>query len=83
MKPSSGARLTVRDSLGHRVIVVDKSPFRIGRRPESDLVLTGGEVSRDHAEIVLEGDRYIIRDRNSRYGTFVNGARVLDQPLPR
>jgi sigma-B regulation protein RsbU (phosphoserine phosphatase) len=79
-KPS-GARLTVRDSLGHRVIVLDKSPFRIGRRPESDLVLTGGEVSRDHAEIVLEGDRYIIRDRNSKYGTFVNGVRVLDQPL--
>jgi serine phosphatase RsbU (regulator of sigma subunit)/pSer/pThr/pTyr-binding forkhead associated (FHA) protein len=77
----SGARLTIRDSLGHRVIAIDKSPFRIGRRPESDLVLTGGEVSRDHAEIVLEGDRYIIRDRNSKYGTFVNGARVLDQPL--
>ena len=79
-KPA-GARLTVRDSLGHRVIVIDKSPFRIGRRPDSDLVLTGGEVSRDHAEIVLEHDRYILRDRNSKYGTFVNGARVLDQPL--
>jgi serine phosphatase RsbU (regulator of sigma subunit) len=76
-----GARLTVRDSLGHRVIAIDKPVFRIGRRPESDLVLTGGEVSRDHAEIVLEADRYIIRDRNSKYGTFVNGARVLDQPL--
>ena len=81
MTKPPGARLTVRDSIGHRVIAIDKSPFRIGRRPESDLVLTGGEVSRDHAEIVLEGESYIIRDRNSKYGTFVNGARVLDQPL--
>jgi phosphoserine phosphatase RsbU/P len=75
------ARLTVRDGLGHRVIPIDKAAFRIGRRPESDLVLTGGEVSRDHAEIVRSGERYVIRDRESKYGTYVNGARIVEQPL--
>jgi len=74
------ARLSVRDSLGHRVIVIDKSPFRIGRRPDSDLILNGAEVSRDHAEIVLAGDRYVIKDRQSKYGTYVNIARVIEQP---
>ena len=75
------ARLTVRDALGHRVIAIDKAVFRIGRRAESDLVLTGGEVSRDHAEIAREGDHYVIRDCRSRYGTFVNGVRIVEQTL--
>jgi len=75
------ARLAVRDSLGQRVIVIDKNPFRIGRRPDSDLTLNGSEVSRDHAEVVQTGDRYVIRDRQSKFGTYVNGARVIEQSL--
>jgi len=78
---SSVARLAVSDSLGQRVIVIDKSPFRIGRRPDSDLVLNGSEVSRDHAEIVRVNEHYVIRDRQSKYGTYVNIARVIEQPL--
>jgi sigma-B regulation protein RsbU (phosphoserine phosphatase) len=77
----AGARLTVHDSLGHRVIPIDKPLFTIGRRPGSDLVLTGTEVSRDHAEIASTGDRFLIRDRQSRYGTFVNGERVVERAL--
>jgi serine phosphatase RsbU (regulator of sigma subunit) len=76
-----GARLNVRDSLGQRVIGIDRAVFRIGRRPESDLVLTGGQVSRDHAEIVLVDGHYVVRDRDSKYGTFVNGVRVIEQAL--
>lgn len=75
------ARLAISDSHGQRVIVLDKNPFRIGRRPDSDLVLNGTEVSRDHAEIVRTGDRYVIRDRQSKYGTYVNGTRVMEQSL--
>ena len=81
MTTPSVARLAISDSHGQHVIVLDKNPFRIGRRPDSDLVLNGGEVSRDHAEIVHVGDRYVIRDRQSKYGTFVNGARVIEQSL--
>ena len=81
MTTSLGARLSVRDSLGHRVIAIDRAVFRIGRRPESDLVLTGGQVSRDHAEIVLVDGHYVLRDRDSKYGTYVNGVRVIEQAL--
>jgi len=76
-----GSRLTVSDGHGQRVIALDKPTFRIGRRPDSDLVLTGAEVSRDHAEIVQHGDHYVIRDRQSKYGTYVNGTRVIEQAL--
>ena len=76
-----GARLSIRDSLGQRVVAIDRALFRIGRRPDSDLVLTGNQVSRDHAEITLVDDHYVIRDRDSKHGTYVNGVRVIEQPL--
>ena len=76
-----GARLTVRDSTGQRVITIDKATLRIGRRPESDLVLSGSEVSRDHAEIARTGASYVIRDHKSTHGTYVNGARIGEHKL--
>lgn len=57
-------------------MAVDRSPFTIGRRDENHLRLPGGEVSREHAEILVEGGRLTLRDRASRYGTFVNGEAV-------
>ena len=64
-----------------RSVRMDKAPFRLGRRSESDLVLPQVEVSRDHAEIVTAGAGYTVRDRGSRYGTFVNDQPVTEQAL--
>jgi pSer/pThr/pTyr-binding forkhead associated (FHA) protein len=75
------ARLEVTDALGRRMVPVDKGLFSMGRRETNDLRLAGSEVSRDHAEIVVEGERFVIRDKNSRYGTFVNGETVAEGPL--
>jgi serine phosphatase RsbU (regulator of sigma subunit) len=75
------ARLHVTDRNGRRVVAIETSPFTIGRGAESDLRLAGGEVSRDHAEIVREGDRFVLRDRGSRYGTFVGDEMVTERPL--
>jgi sigma-B regulation protein RsbU (phosphoserine phosphatase) len=76
-----GARLEVNDGLGSRVIPIDKPLIAIGRRGENDVRLSGSDVSRDHAEIALADGTYVIRDRGSRYGTFVNGEQVAEQPL--
>jgi sigma-B regulation protein RsbU (phosphoserine phosphatase) len=76
------ARLEVTDALGRRVVPVAKAPFEIGRRETNDLRLAGSEVSRDHAEIVLDpSGTYILKDRASRYGTFVNGDPVTEHSL--
>lgn len=75
------ARLQVTDAAGRRTVPIDKRPFAIGRRETSELCLTGAEVSRDHAEIVFENDNFIIKDRNSRFGTFVNDSQVTEQSL--
>ena len=66
-------RLEVRDVLGERIVTMDRWPFTIGRRETNDLRLGGSEVSREHAEIASEGGRYLLRDKASRYGTYVNG----------
>jgi sigma-B regulation protein RsbU (phosphoserine phosphatase) len=74
-------RLEVRDVLGERIVVLDRMPFTIGRRETNDLRLGGSEVSREHAEIVSDSGRYLLRDRESRYGTFVNGEPVTECEL--
>jgi sigma-B regulation protein RsbU (phosphoserine phosphatase) len=77
----ANARLEVTDALGRRVVEISKGSFEIGRRETNDLRLAGSEVSRDHAEIVTEGKKVLIRDRQSRYGTYVNGDQVTERVL--
>ena len=75
------ARLQVTDSSGRRVVSVDKAIFLIGRRTAADLQLVNADVSREHAEIAHDGARYLLRDRGSRYGTFVNGEQITERAL--
>jgi serine phosphatase RsbU (regulator of sigma subunit) len=74
-------RLQVDDRLGRREVVIDKPIFRIGRKSESDLRSVGADVSREHAEILQIDDRFVLKDRGSRCGTFVNDERVTERPL--
>ena len=64
------ARLEVTDSFGQRTVTIDKTTFAIGRRDTNDLRLAGSEVSRDHAALLFEAGRFVIRGRGSRYGSF-------------
>ncbi len=47
--------------------------IRLGRDPRNDIVLDDKSVSRFHAEVRPEGDRYVIVDLKSRNGVWVNG----------
>jgi phosphoserine phosphatase RsbU/P len=75
------ARLEVTDALGRRIVPIAKGQFEIGRRETNDLRLAGSEVSRDHAEIAVQDNRFVLKDRNSRYGTYVNGEQVSERAL--
>jgi phosphoserine phosphatase RsbU/P len=75
------ARLEVTDALGRRIVPIAKNAFGIGRRETNDLRLAGSEVSRDHAEIVAADGGFRIRDKQSRYGTYVNDEQVTEHPL--
>ena len=69
-------RLIVTDALGRRIVPIDKAAFSIGRRSESDLRLTGADISRLHAEILRDGDSCVLHDRQSTFGTFVNDEKL-------
>jgi len=75
------ARLKVTDAQGRRFVPLDKDLFTIGRRTAADLQIASTDVSRDHAEILHNGNQYVLRDRGSRYGTFVNGEQVTERAL--
>jgi FHA domain/Domain of unknown function (DUF1707) len=50
----------------------------LGRSRECDCVLAEPTVSRRHAGLRREGERWLLLDLGSRNGTRVNGVRVLD-----
>jgi phosphoserine phosphatase RsbU/P len=76
MADAPAPRLVVTDALGRRIVNIDKPLFTIGRRSETDLRLPGADISRVHAEISVENGDVIIRDKQSRFGTYVNGVKV-------
>jgi hypothetical protein len=50
----------------------------IGRAPNCDCVLPETYVSRAHAQLWREGERWLLRDLGSRNGTRVNGVQVIE-----
>ena len=77
-----GARLEVSDPTGRtRIVPIEDDRFTIGRSHGNSLSLSSAEISRLHAEIVKQEDRYILRDLDSRAGTFVNDETVIEHTL--
>ncbi len=51
--------------------------FIIGRlREQVDYVSQNGAVGKVHAEIIMHEDQYMLKDLNSRNGTYINGMRI-------
>jgi len=64
-------------------IVLNRTPFTVGRKVDKDLVIADPRVSRDHAQIMQLGLEFFIEDLGSKHGTFVNGERIQRQKLER
>ncbi len=70
--------LVYQDAGAPRQVEISKPRFTIGKRKGNDLVLNDIRVSREHCEILAGDAGYVIRDLQSRNGTFVDGTRVTD-----
>ena len=57
-------------------LAIDRKEMRIGRAPNSDLVLDDDYVSAQHARLQKVDDGWMLQDLNSTNGTFVDGARI-------
>ena len=64
-------------------IVLNRTPFTVGRKVDKDLVIADPRVSRDHAQIIQDGPEFFVEDLGSKHGTFVNGERIQRQKLER
>jgi len=64
-----------------REIVLQRFPFVIGRRTDSDCSLPLPFVSRRHCQFTRTGDQVLVQDLESYNGTFVNGEPAIS-PLP-
>jgi len=78
-----GPALVVRTGGGRagESFVAEKSRTLIGRSPECDVFLDDVTVSRRHAELLREDDRFTIHDLGSLNGTFVNRRRIESTEL--
>lgn len=59
-----------------QMIPLTKRITSFGRQLENDIVFHEDFLSRFHAEIVHEADQYILYDKESTSGTFVNGRKI-------
>ena len=67
--------------VGGMIFPLDKSVFRIGRSLDNDLVLNDPTVSRYHAEIQFQQSRFLLVDKNSSTGVFLNNKKIDISPL--
>ena len=78
MKPRIAA---ITGKLDDTVISMNEGPVLIGRQAGATLKIGNASVSRRHAVIEKDGDRFIIADLGSRNGTFVNDVPVRRREL--
>jgi pSer/pThr/pTyr-binding forkhead associated (FHA) protein len=64
-----------------QIYELDRSEVSIGRDIANDIVINDAEVSRKHARLTLEADRYKIEDLNSTNGTYIDGQRLIGPHL--
>ncbi|MER5489099.1 FHA domain-containing protein [Streptomyces sp. NPDC002812] len=62
-------------------VVLGREPLSFGRKSDNGVVIVSPSASRLHAEILDEDAGFVLYDRDSRNGTFVNGQRVTRHVL--
>jgi pSer/pThr/pTyr-binding forkhead associated (FHA) protein len=80
--PPAGSKNRGTTTGGRLVCLTDGREYRVGAQPlsfgrdaASDVVVSGNEVSRRHAEIITDPEGYLLLDLSVN-GTYVNGERI-------
>src|SRR6185295_6048190 len=70
-------------AVGTRIMPLDAGRIELGRTDGSPGQLDDGRVSRSHALVERDGERWMVTDLGSQNGTFVDGERILPRaPTP-
>jgi len=73
------AYLLIPDKKQTRKVPIKKATFFIGRARENDLIIPSDSLSRFHAQISNREEKYLINDRGSLNGVFLNGSRIYGE----
>ena len=77
MAESGQATLMVHGGPNNRqTITLAGRPITLGRRPDNDVVVNEGTVSRRHALVMETPEGFVVRDLSSTNGTFVNRSKI-------
>jgi hypothetical protein len=71
----------VQGDLAGMQFAVSGAPVTFGREEDNDVVISDPLASRWHAELQQEADGYVLTDRHSSNGTWVNGATITTHYL--
>jgi pSer/pThr/pTyr-binding forkhead associated (FHA) protein/tetratricopeptide (TPR) repeat protein len=81
MVPGAGAApappsklVVVTTPLAGQEFSLDRASLVVGRTGENDIVLNHKSISRHHAKVIRDGERYVVVDLESANGVRVNGA---------
>ncbi len=80
--PMAAASLVVRNGpQAGAAMSLEADVTRLGRATDGEISLDDITVSRRHAEVIRNGNSYLVRDSGSLNGTYVNNARIDEAPL--
>src|SRR5262249_26775246 len=69
---------------GREIRYVGAFPLKLGREPLCEVVLRDVGISREHVELSRDGERFAVRDLDSRNGTTLQSVRIAaSSALPR
>src|SRR6266851_4042057 len=74
-------RLVITDALGRRTIPIERPITTFGRRSECDVRVTGADVSRQHAELLMQDGRIVLRDCESKPGDTIGLGQTSDTSI--
>jgi len=64
-----------------QVFQLGRATLMVGRDDTSEIHVSDDSVSRNHASIVVDNGKFVVRDNGSTNGTYVNGERVSRRVL--
>lgn len=77
----NGMRVCLYDYELNKRYPLDGLRLTLGRGVDNDIVVSDPGASRHHAELAFDGDTWMVLDRNSTNGTFLNGEPVTKHIL--
>ncbi len=81
LSDTSVTRLVVNTAEETWEVPFTQEAISVGRHPDNDIVLDHPKVSRNHARFERSGDRFLVKDLQSRNGTWLGSKRIEELVL--